>query len=154
MKTDKVEINKVKYEFISSESKYYDEAVDLRHKVFFEPSNISREVVFDEFEERSIHLVAIYEDHTVGYFRLTIDNLIGQLSQFVVAADFRGKETVGPLLYKYMLLKAKEQKVKKVVGEIRLRLAKSAEYYGFKVSEEVFPSKRTGIPHRRIEMDL
>lgn len=145
---------KIDYQFISANSKIYNDVVKLRYKVFFEPNGTSIDAIFDELEDKSFHLAAVYENHLVGYIRLTIEGETARISQFVVAPDMRGKRKIAKNLINKIIDKAKEEKVAKVYGEIRLHVAKAAEIYGFTVSKEVFPSPKTGIPHRRIERDL
>lgn len=55
---------------------YYSEAINLRYRIFFQPSGNSIESVFDNLEANSIHLLAIYNDEVIGYARLTITDAV------------------------------------------------------------------------------
>jgi predicted GNAT family N-acyltransferase len=145
---------KIKFQFILRDSEFYKEAVALRYQIFFQPNGTSISAIFDELEDRSFHLVAICENRVVGYIRLTMNEDGAQLSQFVVAPSMRGKGKIAIKLFEKIIAKAKEEMAQKVYGEIRLHVAKAAEKYGFNVSKQIFPSKKTGILHRRIEMVL
>ena len=149
-----MKLEQIKFEFILRDSKFYKEVVDLRYRIFFEPTGTPISAVFDDIEDRSCHLVAIYENRVVGYIRLTVNGNDAKLSQFLVAPSMKGKGNIALKLFEKAIAKAKEQDIQKVHGEIRLHVVKAAEKYGFNVSEEIFPSKKTGILHRRIEMKL
>ncbi|WP_368487996.1 GNAT family N-acetyltransferase [Clostridium sp. BJN0013] len=144
----------IKYIFISLNSKYYNEVVDLRYRVFYKPTNTPISAVFDTLEKRSYHLAAVLNDKVVGYMRLTVDDDIGQLSQFVIEENMRGKITVAKNLFELLVKKAKENNVHELWGEIRLPVTNIAKRYGFSVSNEIFPSSKTGILHRRIEKKI
>jgi hypothetical protein len=144
-------MEKIEYHFISIDSKYYLDAVDLRYRVFFQPTNSPISGVYDNLEDISYHLVATLNDKVVGYFRLSIDESGGKLSQFVIEPNMRGKGSIAKNLFDMMVEKAKENDVHKLWGEIRLHVAEAAKIYGFIISDEVFPSPKTGIPHKRIE---
>lgn len=142
---------KCKCIFVDINSDYYKQAVKIRYKVFFEPNGVSIEVVYDNIENSSSHLVAIKENTVVGYIRLTIENSQARISQFVVSQEFRGGLQIGKMLVDTIIAKAKEEQVSSVFGEVRLHVAKAAKLYGFNVSDEIIYSSKTGIPHKRIE---
>jgi N-acyl-L-homoserine lactone synthetase len=148
------ENNTIKYLYIDDKSSYYKQVVELRYQVFFKPFNCNFDTIYDEFENKSIHFIAIYDEKVVGYIRLTIENEIGIISQFVVSEEMRGVKSIAIKLFKELLRKAKLENVKKLTGNIRLHMEVVAKYFGFNVSEESFPSKKTGLPHKRIEMIL
>ncbi|WP_026882926.1 GNAT family N-acetyltransferase [Clostridium akagii] len=144
--------SELKFCYIDTNSNYYKQAVKLRYEVFYEPSGVGLEGVYDAVENASIHLVAVMADKVVGYLRLTVKGDRGQLSQFVVDESKRGQIAISRGLVERLVTKAKELSVHEIWGEIRLHVAKTAKLYGFEVSDEVFASKKTGIPHRRIKM--
>lgn len=146
---------KIEYDIVNIGSKYYKEAVEMRYRVFFAPSHISRSVgIYDDFENDSIHIVATGEKRVVGYIRLTIDGNKGLVSQFVVDEKLRGTALIGKNLIDFVEKIAREKKVEYLYGEVRLHVAKAAKYYGFQVSDEVVYSKKTGLAHKKIEKKL
>ena len=52
----------IEYKFIDKESKLYDSAIDLRYREFYETSNRAKEAIFDEFEDKSMRIVAYIEE--------------------------------------------------------------------------------------------
>lgn len=147
-------VNAVKYLYVDQGSPYYKQAVELRYDVFFKPFKTDFTAVYDDLEDTSLHLVAVCDGIVAGYIRLTINGDTGQISQFVVRPDMRGIKNIAMNLFKELIGKAKKEKLKKLCGNIRLHMEHAAKFYGFNVSEETFPSKKTGLPHKRIEMDL
>jgi predicted GNAT family N-acyltransferase len=144
----------LEYQFIGSESPYYPQCVRLRFEVFYRDSALDLDAAQDEYEARSHHLVAIRAGEVVGYIRLTLDGTTAHLTQFVVAPSMRGKLSLALTLYHRIVAHAAKAGAQRVVGEIRLPLTKAARRAGFTVSDETIPSRKTGIPHRRIELAL
>ena len=147
-------IDNIEYLFITPKSEFYSATIELRYKVFYEQTNSPYSCVYDDLEDSSFHLLAVSNSEVVGYLRLTIENGIGQLTQFLVLENMRGKARIAHNLFMLMIDKAKKNNVHSLWGEIRLHMDHAARYYGFTVFEEIFPSEKTGIPHKRIEMVL
>jgi len=146
--------DQIEYKYITIDSPYYLTALKLRHEVFYRPSGAKIDAVSDRWEARSIHLVAISDDQVVGYIRITVEGRTAQFSQFVVAPEMQGKANVAKNLYTKATSKAKELGAKKISGEIRLPMTNIASRLGYDVSNRVFPSPQTGIPHKRVEKEL
>lgn len=144
----------VEYLYIDKVSPYYRKAVDLRYEVFFKPFNTGYSAIYDELEDISLHLVAVYDGGVVGYIRFTIDRDVGIISQFVVSPDMRGIKGIAVNLFRELINKGRAEKLSRIVGNIRLHMENAARYYGFTVSDETFPSPKTGLPHKKIEMLL
>ena len=144
----------IEYKFITIDSPYYFATVKLRHDVFYRPSGAKIDMVMDRWEGKSKHLIALIDDQVVGYIRITVEGKAAQLSQFVVAPKMQGKANIAKNLYIKATSKAKQLGVKKISGEIRLPMANIASRLGYDVSEGVFPSPETGVPHKRVEKDL
>jgi ribosomal protein S18 acetylase RimI-like enzyme len=147
-------VERVEYKFIETDSEYYAETVSLRFQVFYEASGLDLRAVQDDLENRSLHLVAIVNAKVVGYIRLTLDGETARLTQFVLSPDMRGKSGIAQKLMRMIMERAKTAGAKRVCADIRLPVSEAAKAYGFRVSEEVIPSSKTGIPHRRIEKAL
>lgn len=145
---------KVEYLVVSQTDPYYREAVELRYRIFFKPSNASMEAVYDSIENKSYHVVAVRDKKVIGYIRLTNEGNKGRISQFVVDEGERGVALIGKKLIDFVEAKAKEEKLEYLFGEIRLKVTKAAQLYGFTVEDEIIYSKKTGIPHKRIEKDI
>ena len=147
-------LSEIEYKYITIDSPYYLATVKLRHDVFYRPSGAKIDAVSDRWEARSTHLVAISDDRVIGYIRITVEGKTAQLSQFVVAPEMQGKANIARNLYAKATSKAKELGAKKISGEIRLPMTNIASRMGYDVSDGVFPSSETGIPHKRVEKEL
>jgi hypothetical protein len=146
--------DQIEYKYITIDSPYYLAAVKLRHDVFYRPSGAKIGAISDRWEARSTHLVAIHDDRVVGYIRITVEGRTAQFSQFVVAPEMQGKANIAKNLYAKATSKAKELGAKKISGEIRLPMTNIASRMGYNVSDGVFPSPETGVPHKRVEKEL
>ena len=142
--------NEVKYLFINEESNLYNEAIDLRYKEFYEKFNRSRESIFDEIEKNSIRIVACIEDKVVGHARLFISDNIGEISQVAVNENYRGMKIGAGVMIGLIDLAAKEE-IKKLSLDARISAIDFYKKLGFEVVSEVFASKKTGVPHVKME---
>lgn len=144
----------VKYYFIDETSDYYLKAVELRYRIFYAPTNTSMDAIYDEFEKDSEHLIAVKDGKLIGYMRLTVKADTAYLTQFVTDESVRGIISIPATLVTMLEKLAREKGASKILGEIRLPVAKAAKKFGFTVSDEIFASKKTGIPHKRIYKEL
>lgn len=142
--------NEVKYLFINEKSNLYNETIDLRYKEFYEKFNRSRESIFDEMEKNSICIVACIQDKVVGHARLYISEDIGKISQVVVNENYRGMRIGAGVMIGLIDIAAKEE-IQKLSLDARISVIDFYEKLGFKVVSEVFASKKTGLPHVRME---
>lgn len=141
--------NEMVFYFIETDSVFYNQVIGLRHKVFFQPLGMSKNIIFDNLENSSMHLIALLEDKVIGYVRLTIAGNKGQISQMVVDPLYQGKGIGGKLILK-IIDKAIEFKVKQIFLEARLPALHFYQKFGFIPVGEEFPSKKTGLPHRQM----
>ena len=147
-------MDKIEYFMIDTDSEFYNEAVKLRYRVFFESSHSSMDAIYDEIENKSFHIVAVRNNCVLGYIRLTEQGGNGLVSQFVVEENARGTALIGKKLIDMVEQKAREDNLSCLYGEIRLHVEKAAKIYGFEVYDEIVYSKKTGIPHKRIYKSL
>lgn len=69
-----------------------EEAFAIREKVFVEEQHVSKEEEYDEFEESSVHFLAISEEGTpCGTARWRFTEKGVKLERFAVLKEFRGK---------------------------------------------------------------
>ena len=65
--------DKIEYVFIDNKSHLYEQSIDLRYDEFYKNFNRTRESIFDEFEDKSIRIVACIDNKVIGNARLFID---------------------------------------------------------------------------------
>jgi hypothetical protein len=138
------------FSFVEAGSRDYEEALALRFRIFYEPHNLPKDIVADELENRSIHLTASFAKQLVGYGRLTLTQKVAQISQMVVEPSHQGKG-VGSLMMKMLFTKPVESGATMIFLDARLPPIPFYERFGFKRVGSDFPSKKTGLPHHRME---
>ncbi len=137
----------MEYILITSDNPFYRQAIELRYNVFFKPFNVGLDKVYDDLEEGSVHLVCIEKEEVLGYGRLTFaDDNISVISQVVVKEDYH-KMGIGKELMEHLLSLAKEKGCKAVSLDARIEVKAFYEKLGFHTEGDVFPSKKTGLPH-------
>ncbi|PRX29338.1 hypothetical protein BX659_11082 [Orenia metallireducens] len=138
------------FEFISLDSKWYEQVVNLRYENFFKDLSLPREIVADSNEEESSHLVCINSERVLGYGRLTIDQNISQISQVVVDLEVRG-QGIGEEIIRRLIERVIENNSDKIYLNARLDAIDFYTKFDFKAVGEVFASDKTGILHQRME---
>ncbi len=105
--------DKIEYVFIDNKSHLYEQSIDLRYDEFYKNFNRTRESIFDEFEDKSIRIVACIDNKVIGNARLFIDEeKNAEITQVVVHKEYRGMN-IGAEIMKKLLLYAKDNNVKK-----------------------------------------
>ncbi len=143
----------MKYEFISKDDPEYEQVVKLRYDTFFKPYNLGWENIYDELEENAIHLVCTNGDEVVGYGRLNFDDKDAVVSQMVVKEGFQ-KRGIGTSILEKLIMFSLNKGEDKVVLSAKVGAIKFYERIGFILDSEVYPSKKTGLPHIRMIKNL
>lgn len=141
--------NMYEYMYINVKDPIYQQVLELRYQEFFKKLNLNKDIVVDEDEDKAIHLVCVIQDELIGYCRLVVKENIGFLSQIVIEEKYRGKG-IGT-----KLILMNEDKAREIgVSEMRLSAkVEVLEYYyklGYSNVGEIYPSKKTGLPHRMV----
>ncbi len=146
----------LRFEFVPAGHPAYQQAVDLRYKIFFEPTGTSIDHLFDAQEGASEHVVALGPgDELAGYARFCdLGAGEGQISQLVVAPAWRGDLRVAHGLYDRVLGRAASNCLERLVADVRLPGVRAFQRYGFRPCGEPFPSPKTGILHQRMVFRL
>ncbi|WP_163391044.1 GNAT family N-acetyltransferase [Enterovibrio norvegicus] len=133
---------------------FYQDALDLRFTLFFEPVNLPRNVIFDDVEARSNHLALTREGTLVAYLRLTeTSENHYQLSQMVVTPKDQGKG-FGHQLVTEAIQYLRARSATDVTLSARLNAIRLYRSVGFVVSGNVYLSKRTGVEHINMHLKL
>lgn len=141
---------KLQYKFIDKESELYHSAIELRYREFYETSNRSRESIFDEFEDKSLRVVAYLGHKVVGHARLFVEGDIGEITQVVVDHEYRGYK-IGAGIMKQLFTKAEELNLKSVGLDARIPAVEFYKKFDFKISGEEYISPKSGMPIIRME---
>lgn len=135
----------VKYEFIDKNSELYDSAIDLRYREFYETSNRAKETIFDEFEDKSLRIVAYIDNKVIGHARLFVHDSVGEITQVVVDHEYRGMK-IGVGIMERLIKKAHEMKVKFITLDARVYAVEFYKRFGFNTKGEEYISPKTGMP--------
>jgi predicted GNAT family N-acyltransferase len=128
-------------------SDLYHQALDLRYELFFRGHNLPREILIDEYEEASKHIVIVDDESLIAYGRLTdLGEGIYRLSQIVVKPQEQGKG-YGSMILKALVERVKNDGGKKIILNASTTATALYEKHGFRSNGEVFLSKSTGVPH-------
>ncbi|WP_294374031.1 GNAT family N-acetyltransferase [uncultured Clostridium sp.] len=136
---------KIQYKFIDKDSDLYESAIELRYREFYIPSNRAKEAIFDEFEDKSLRIVAYIDDKVIGHARLFVHDSIGEITQVVVDHEYRGMK-IGAQIMKRLIEKVKDMKVKFVTLDARVYAIDFYKKFGFETEGEEYISLKTGMP--------
>ncbi|AGK96838.1 GNAT family N-acetyltransferase [Clostridium pasteurianum] len=140
-----------KYLYINNDSGLYKEVVELRYRIFFKPFNCSMDMVFDNLEGESIHLVCCHNNIVAaGYARLNIIDKTAQISQVVVKEEYR-KKGIGSELIRELTDKSRESGMKKIILNAKIEIVNLYRSLGYETVGQEFPSIKTGLSHIRME---
>lgn len=141
------------YVFINMDNPLYQQAVDLRYRIFFRPWNIKQEIVFDSYEDTAIHMICLTEGKVNGYARLNYEGQEAILSQIVVDEEYRN-QGLGSELVKRLLDKARLDKKDRVTLSAKVEATKFYKKFAFVVTGDSFSSPKTGLPHIKMILQL
>ncbi|PMN70036.1 GNAT family N-acetyltransferase [Enterovibrio norvegicus] len=144
----------VEFVTLNRDEPFYQDALDLRFTLFFEPVNLSRDVLFDDAEASSNHLALTREGTLVAYLRLTeTSENHYQLSQMVVTPKDQGKG-LGHRLVTEAIQYLRARSATDVTLSARLHAIRLYRSVGFIVSGDTYLSKRTGVEHINMHLKL
>ncbi|MFT8312986.1 MAG: GNAT family N-acetyltransferase [Clostridium sp.] len=142
-----------KYLYINNDSGLYKEVVEMRYRIFFKPFNCSMDMVFDNLEEESIHLVCCDNNIVAGYARLNIIDKTAQISQVVVKEEYR-KKGIGSELIRELTDKSRESGMKKIILNAKIEIVDLYRSLGYEAVGQEFPSIKTGLSHIKMEKTI
>lgn len=141
------------YKFINQTSPYYTEAVDLRIDLFYKDMENAIDLINDNDESTSLHLVCLNDEKVIGAARLTFKEDIGVISQ-VVVPRFQQHRGVGKGLIEMLINECKKQNMHKVILRARQTSIYFYKKFNFEGVGDIYPSKKTGILHQNMELIL
>jgi len=120
----------------------------LRAEVFIREQSVPVDLEWDEFDERSRHVVAIADGVPIGTGRLLPDGHIGRMA---VLRKWRG-HGVGSALLTTLIETARQLGVSRVMLNAQIHALPFYLRHGFQADGEEFLD--AGIAHRRMWRDL
>ncbi|WP_025739561.1 GNAT family N-acetyltransferase [Aquimarina pacifica] len=143
----------MKYEFVSYGDVFYRQGVVIRIEQFFKNMDTAEELIKDDVEKSSLHLVCRDENKVLGTGRLTYDETIGIISQMAIDSKFQ-KKGIGSQILRHLILECKKNKMDRIQLSARETAINFYKKYKFKTIGKKYPSKKTGIIHQQMELSL
>jgi len=134
-------------------SPFYNGAVAIREKLFFNNLENSADLINDDFEQKGIHLVSLKGGEFVGTGRLNIENKIGTISQMAIKSNYQ-KQGVGAKILKELIRYSKKQELFKIKLSARETALAFYKKFGFVIVGDKYPSQKTGIIHQQMELKI
>ena len=116
----------------------------IRRRVFIEEQSVPEDMEWDEHDQSAIHFLATLENKVIATARLKTD---GQIGRMAVLAEYRNKG-IGSKLLQFVLLTAKQQKLKNIYLHAQVSAISFYEKHGFTACGHVF--YEANIPHREM----
>ncbi|MBD7910822.1 GNAT family N-acetyltransferase [Clostridium cibarium] len=142
-------MNKIKYKFITCKDREFDQVIDLRFSILFEPYNIIEKYDYDKLDEISFHLVALSGDRVVAYSRMTNINGKGKITNVVVSSNFINKG-IGLEMMKSHISNAKKNNIDYLYLNARLDTIDFYIKVGFKCDGSITRSEKSGLDLQRM----
>ncbi|HAA58402.1 MAG TPA: GNAT family N-acetyltransferase [Myxococcales bacterium] len=120
----------------------------IRRKVFIEEQQVPEEIEIDEWDEKSIHVLALEGQQPVGCGRLLPDGHIGRMA---VLPSHRG-QGIGAKLLQTLIDLAQQSDMKEVILSSQVHAIDFYLKAGFTPYGDVY--QEAGIPHRAMKRNL
>ncbi len=145
-----------KLKFVEYGSPEYQQAAQLRYRLFYQEHCIRFESIFAPQEKQNLHLVitAKTEHQVLAYGRLdrkSSDEF--QICQMVVEPKYQ-RQGLGTLILQALTKVATHQGAGLVVLNARVTKVQFYQRYGFEPIGEVFASSSTGVPHIKMQKKI
>ena len=139
----------MEFKFVAVGSVQHKNGLLVREALFFKDYSNAQELLFDDFEENSLHLVAVANNKVIGTGRLTVINDLGIISQMTVLPMFQ-KQNVGKQILNLLINKSISLKCSSVELSARVTALEFYKKYNFIAKGEIYPSKKTGVLHQKM----
>ena len=123
----------------------FSDIENIRQTVFIKEQKVPSELEWDELDKDSTHILAYYDNVTVGTARLLPDGHIGRMA---VLKGYRNRN-IGQSMLKYLLEIAINDSDNKVMISAQEHAVDFYKKYGFIVVSDVYLD--AGIPHFDME---
>lgn len=143
-------MEEIKYTYINCKDEKFEQVINLRYSILFEPYNKVEKYEYDEFDDISLHLVALDKEKVVGYSRLTSDaNGKGKITNVVVSTEYVNKRIGFNMIQKH-INKAKEYNMKSLYLNARIETVEFYKKLGFQCEDKISISEKSGLPLQKM----
>lgn len=134
----------ITYKYIDYKSKEFEQVIDLRFNILFEPYNKVEKYDYDELDYTSCHLVALDKEKVVGYSRMTNNNGNGKITNVVVSPEY-AQRGIGFEMMKRHIIKVEECNINILYLNARLDTINFYKKVGFMCKDATFLSEKSGL---------
>ena len=142
--------------FIEHGSEEYEQAAQLRYRLFYQSHKIPFESIFDDRERQDIHVAITnsQDNRVLAYGRLAQNSPTEyQIYQMVVEPECQG-QGFGARILQALIEAAVERGANRLVLKARVSQVGFYQKLGFSPVGEVFASLATGVPHVAMQKKL
>jgi len=141
------------YKYINFKDEKFKAVSKLRYDILFKPYNKIEKYEYDEFDDISLHLVAIDKDNVAGYSRMTNIKGRGKITNVFVCVEYINKR-IGFEMMKTHICRAKDDNMSYIYLNSRLDTVNFYKKSGFQCEGEIMISKRSGLELQKMYMNL
>lgn len=142
-------MDEIIYKYIDYKSEKFKQVINLRYHILFEPYSKIKKYEYDELDNISLHLVALYKEKVVGYSRMTNINGEGKITNVVVSSEYINRR-IGFEMMKKHIIKSKEYKISCLYLNARLDTIDFYKKVGFQCQDKINISERSGLPLQKM----
>jgi len=139
--------------YITPEHDLYAEAVDLRVSLFFQGIDNASDLINDQDETNSLHLVYLQNKKVIGTGRLTLKNDTAIISQMAISQHYQNRG-IGRCILLSLIEKSIEFNAKKIELSARKTAVNFYRKFDFIPLGEFYPSKKTGVIHQNMQRSM
>lgn len=137
-------MNNITYKYISYTNEKFKEVIELRFDILFKPYGKINKYDYDELDNNSFHLVALYKNEVIGYSRMTDTNGKGKITNVAVNQEYI-KRGIGVEMLRTQIKKAQEHNIKQLHLSARLDTVNFYTKVGFQCKGDTFLSEKSGL---------
>lgn len=137
-------MNNITYKYIDYTNEKFKEVIELRFNILFKPYGKINKYDYDELDNNSFHLVALYKNKVIAYSRMTYIDGEGKITNVAVNPEYI-KRGIGIEMLKLQIKKAQNNKIKYLYLNARLDTVDFYKKVGFQCKGDTFSSEKSGL---------
>ena len=134
----------ITYKYIDYKSEEFEQVIDLRFNILFEPYKKVEKYNYDELDYTSCHLVVLDREQVVGYSRMTNNNGKGKITNVVVSPEY-AQRGIGFEMMTRHIIKAKGCNMNYLYLNARFDTINFYKKVGFMSKDATFLSEKSGL---------
>ena len=141
----------ITYTLFKKSSKYWKNALYLRHEVFVKEQGIPEAIELDELDESACHLIALHQQETCGVMRILLGTDCAKLGRIATHPNYR-KQGIATGMINQAITFCHLVGVQTIALNSQTYITPFYEKLGFESEGE--PFMEAGIPHIHMVLNL